>query len=284
MRLPDINDREYLIYNGYDNGELSRIIHMVSRIDSNSGITMYIDWTNLNEKVKKLPAEYSEFQRKFVFSSKYHTLTSSRDYWFRTAKSEGKKGLVGIDLDIDIAGLHAIFVKYNWDGETLKKKTSRIDLKKGYSYWDMTSFALIGMRFFEPEKGGIAYLVDADFANEIPVSFRYYGDETVNVPAGSFNTKKYGFVITDPFLNGLLGKQAEEYYIWVDKKQQGLMIQSIRPGGQVNKLAKIGIWQREAEDGDLLNRRDILAANGICPQGRAGSNRSPFTNRQVQPL
>jgi len=240
MKTPLIVDGESLEYYGYENGDLSRVTHFVSKVDSNTNITMFVDGTNIYSKLKKLSADYSNYQYRFSFSYHYGTLLQSRDYWLQQAKINGDKGEVGITLDIDLTNLRAVTEDFTWDGENLKTMTSRMELKKGYSYWDINSFGLIGMRFFDPEKGGIAYIIASHAAKEpVPVSFRYYGNETVDVPAGTFKTRKYGFTIADPFLNGLLGKFAGEYFIWMDTSPRALMVKSITMEGITYKLAKI---------------------------------------------
>jgi hypothetical protein len=241
LKNPAITDGESLVYYGYEKGEFLRVGYFVSRIDSNTDITMYFDGTNVNSKIKKLPENYTDYEYRFSFSCRYGTLLQSWSYWLPLAKLEGYKGNVGLTLDIDIENLRASIIEYNWDGENLTKKSARMNLKRGYSYWDINSFGLIGMRFFEPEKGGIAYVIASEGAKDpIPISFRFYGEESLTVPAGNFKTKKYGFVISDPFLSGLLGKFASEYYAWIDESPKAFLVQSITMEGITYKLAKIG--------------------------------------------
>lgn len=241
---PEVTDGEYTVYYAYENGEFNHVTHFVSRLDKDSNITMYAEGTNLFEKIKKLPENYTDYQYTIKFSFKYGTLIQSKNYWLHLAKLENSNGIVGHNLMIDVTNLRAITELYYWDGEKLKTSISRMDLKAGYSYWDINSFGLIGMRFFDPAKGGIIYIIAADSSKEpIPVSFRYYGEETVNVPAGTFKTKKYGFTIADQFLNGLLGKFASQYMIWIEDSPRALMIQSTSMDNIEFKLAKIGIWK-----------------------------------------
>jgi hypothetical protein len=243
LSFPSIRDGEYVIYNNYDKGELSEIDYYVSTIDSNSNITMFAGWTNLITRVK-LPLNYSNFEERLDFSFQYKTLVHSRDYWLPAARLEGKKGNVGTDLEIDLTNLKAEIKDYSWDGINITVSTGKMGLKKGYSYWDMDSFGMIGLRFIKPEKGGIAYIITSGLAKDpVPVSFRYYGRETVVVPAGIFKTKKYGFVVADPFLNGLLGRFANESFVWIENSPRALLVKANFMGDYLIKLLREGIWK-----------------------------------------
>jgi len=237
-----IADGEFLIYDGYSGGEKSWVNYTVSRLDGSNNIVMYIGFDEIKSKYKA-PDHYTNYEERIDVSLKGATLIRSRDYWLDYMKMLNRKGQAGTEIEINTNDSEAYSRIYNWDGINITTSTSKTRIKPGYSYWDIDSLGMIGMRFLDLAKPGIVYVIAPEFAKEpVPASFKYYGDEAVDVPAGKFLAGKYGFTISDPFLGKLLGKYASDYIVWVEKGTRGLTVMAKGPWGE-SRLEKISTWK-----------------------------------------
>jgi hypothetical protein len=237
-----ISDGEYLVYAGYSGGEKSFILHMVIRLKGNDHIVMYMGATNMKSKYK-MREFYTNYEQQIDVSLTGASLVRSRDNWLDYIKFLNQKGRSGAEIDIRTNELEAYSMEYNWDGHNITTMTSKMRIKPGYSYWDINSLGLIGMRFLDLNKPGIVFVIAPEFAKEpVPVSFKYYGEETLEVPAGKFETRKYGFTVADPFLGNLLRKYSNEFLVWIEKGSRGLIVLAKSPWGET-RLSKIETWK-----------------------------------------
>ena len=90
-------------------------------------------------------------------------------------------------------------------------KTSRVPIKTGYPVWDVPSVAFVATRYLDYESKGMIYgVVPATVKEAVPVMARFIKKETIEVPAGRFQTIKLGVGIPDAFLANLLDYTVED--------------------------------------------------------------------------
>ncbi|MGA2142948.1 MAG: hypothetical protein ABSG94_11075, partial [Brevinematales bacterium] len=78
----------------------------------------------------------------------------------------------------------------------------------------------------------------------IPLCFKYYGDEKIDIPAGKFEAGKYGYAVADPFLGKLIRllHDASQDYLYIEKSERGLLVET-KTSDSITKLEKIGAWK-----------------------------------------
>jgi len=241
VRKADITDGEFLVYGNYTGGEKTGIENIVIRLEKGDKAILYIEDTNSEEN---MPVYYTNYREQIEVSLTAGSMIKIHKSWLDDMKKANLKGLCGNDIEISTNDLAAYCKNYNWDGYQVTTQTSRLPVKKGYSYWDPDSI-ITGMRFLDMTKPGIIYTVLPQIAKEpIPVSFKYYGDVTVNVPGGKFVTGKYGYSISDPFMAKLIGgfHDTSLDFIYMEKSTRGLFVESVT-SGNYTKLEKDGIWK-----------------------------------------
>ncbi len=236
-----VTDGEFLVYGYYQGGEITGIMNIVIRLKGNDRAVIYIDRTNTEEN---MPESYTNYHERIEVSLSGGSLIKSRSMRLDEIKKTKNKGQAGFEIDIDTNDMKAIFREYYWDGYTISTMNSHMPIKPGYSCWDPDSI-VIGMRFLDMSKPGIAYsIIPRVVKDPIPISSKYYGDETVDVPAGKFKVGKYGYTIADPFIGKLIQgfHDVSQDFIYIEIGSRGLVIETKNPDG-ILKLEKAGTWR-----------------------------------------
>lgn len=203
---------------------------------------MYIHGLVLKEH-KQYPEYYTNFDTRIVISLKDASMIS---YYFNnlTDAGENKSDFPDyLNIAIDRPGKTATIVEKKWNGHEIRTITSRMPIKPEYSTWDMNSLGFIGARFLDLNGKGVVYAIVPEIIKEpVLCSFQNLGKETVTVNAGKFNTVKFGFTLSDPFLSSLMSQYTKVFLEWKEDNERGLIIKLSSPWG-VSVLEEEGIWK-----------------------------------------
>ena len=238
-----IKDNEFLKYDNFIGGEKYQDIYIVSRIQPDSKIIqIFIGKHNVGSPFL-MPKNYTNFQRQFEVALDTGSLVRSFGDYRDQYKTEKKTGEVYFSLEIDWKRNAAVYTAKIWDGYDMMTKTSRVPIKTGYPVWDVPSVAFVATRYLDYESKGMIYgVVPATVKEAVPVMARFIKKETIEVPAGRFQTIKLGVGIPDAFLANLLETYVKEMFVWVEDSPRSLVIQTQSPT-ELYKLREIGEWQ-----------------------------------------
>lgn len=241
VRKVDIPDGEFLVYGHYTGGEKTGFENIVIRLEGGDKAVLYVEETNTEEN---MPNSYTNYREQIEVSLAEGSMSKIHKSWLDDMKKTDRKGLCGYEIEINTNNLLAYCKNYNWDGTGVTTQTSRLRLKKGYSFWDPDSI-ITGMSFLDLTKPGIMYaIMPGIFKDPLPVSFIYYGDEKIDIPAGKFIAGKYGYSIADQFMAKLMQgfHDTTKDFIYISKDSRGLFLESDE-SGKYTKLEKIGTWK-----------------------------------------
>ncbi len=226
-----IADGEYLKYRSYVNGEISEYFYTVSKVNkAEKYVKIFYQTINAGTS-DQLPSDYSKYNGFISVSLETGSMIEDYDNQLKSIKKYNKTGIMAFDLKVDPDNEKVNYEQQLWDGYELKRTFSKVRIKKEYPVYNSMAFIWVGMRFLDIMGGGILLLVEPFALKEaIPCYVRYIGKETIETPAGKFNTIKIGFTCADPFLGKLLDAYAREGAFWVEDSPRALVIKAHRPG------------------------------------------------------
>jgi hypothetical protein len=244
FKKPDIQDMEYFKYAESKGGEIESYMYNVCSYSNNGDVLiMYSGFYNVTNK--NIPKRVEDFPTKYIIDLKKFTLISmeydnSNNYF---SPKEHASEVYYIKMDFDYNNLIAQSVIRLWDGNNIKTETSRINLKKGYSYFYFLDNTCMFSMIDWSKPAGVYYLVMPQFLKDPePVSGRVeQRGIIIKTPAGKFITDKISGEFANPFLGNLMKGFTENSYTWVDQK--GVVIEFTGPWQYKFILTETGTWR-----------------------------------------
>ena len=238
-----IEDGEFLTYGHYVGGERYQDLSIVSRFSSDrKTMHVYLGKRYIGTDIP-MPRKYRDYQRQFVISLETASMLSSFGDYYKESIAQKLTGEVAFDIAINDEKHVATYSSKIWDGYELRTKTTRVKLVPKYPVWDAASLAFVGSRYLDLSGRGIVYGVYPTIVKEaVPISARFIGKETIEIPLGRFQTLKYGIGVTDPFLAQLLESYVKELVVWIEDSPRALVIKTQAPG-EANVLESISTWK-----------------------------------------
>jgi hypothetical protein len=238
-----IEDGELLKYGNFVGGERYQDLNIVSWFSADrKTIKVYVGKRFIGTNIP-MPKKYTDYQRQFVISLDTASMVRSFGDYTKEYLAQNLTGEVAFDTVVDPAKNLAIYTSKIWDGYETRTKTTRVKLKPGYPVWDAASLAFVGSRYLDLSGRGIVYGVYPTIVKDaVPISARFIGRESLEIPLGTFNALKYGIGITDPFLAQLLESYVKEINIWIEDSPRGLVLKTQAPD-EVNILEEISTWK-----------------------------------------
>ncbi len=226
-----VQDGEFIRMTHYTSGEKSSVDYIVSRINTNTD-RLEVYWQSQLDMKQKIPEHYTNYNMHITIDLQSGSVLYSSYINPETNNNSSlAKGLIraSISLDEEAGVIHS--VDEYFDGYTTKIMRGSMSTRKGYPTFDANSTYYI-VRFLDITVPGIAYLcVPQVFKNPIPVTFKSAGRETIETPAGEFNTIKYVLLMADPFLSKLMEPYLKQGMMWIEDSPRMLLIKATGPTG-----------------------------------------------------
>jgi hypothetical protein len=229
-RILNIEDGELLHYGTYQSGEKVDNTYNYIKINSNKNLLNIYSHSIKPGSKSILPENFTDYSANYEISLERASISS---ILFKNPERNLKdfKGISEVDFKIDFTNNLAILNLKTRDGAEEKASNSKIRIKPGYPVWDSDSIMYIGSRFLDFDSGGIVYALYPLLVKEpIPGYAKLITKEVIETKAGKFNTIKYGFSISDPFLGRLLDTYVKNFFIWIEDSPRRLMVK-IQSGG-----------------------------------------------------
>ena len=248
--IPEIQNKEHLIYGIYNSGEKIQELHMVTEKEVNSAsIETWVDLKNLNLHFigNEIPKDYKSFRQKIVTSLENGMMI---DYLYNYQDMYKKNDLNGkyyrqFKRRKDVEG--AKYISKVWDGYETQESLSRMKLKPSVpAVTVFTSF--VNLRFLDLRDGGVIAMIEPEI-----ISSTAYGSisikkhETIETKAGSFNTIKIILTPGNFIIKTLIGPLADSLVFWFENASRKRLIKMEMPNPGSGKLTyileKTGSWE-----------------------------------------
>ena len=245
--IPVVEDGEMLKYSDYISGEKTAELYLVYKKESLSGwgdVIKVYEFINSMNKPRKLPLKLSEFEGYYIVSLKNASLVEEYRNFSNRITSDNLKGPYQHFYQMNADQKQIDYSQKIWDGYESRDTKSRIKIKPDYPVWDGNSIAFLGSRYLDLSSEGMAYLVEPSILKDpIPFTVKIFAHETVTTPVlGKFPAKKYGALISDPFIGKLINSMMSETFMWVEDSPRKLVVKTQNYTGETLYLESISTF------------------------------------------
>jgi hypothetical protein len=253
LKRPAVADMEYVKFACYSGGEFSFYLYNLFSLSKNGKILLvYSGAFGASAPVSKMPRSLRDFPTRYVIDLEKLTMVEMEEnfsnIFFSAGGQSGPKDFLWRSMNdifdtrmqLDYSKLVCNCKFLYWDGISVRTKTAKIKLKKGYSYFYMNDLTYLYRMIGTTEAGGIIYLVMPQFLKDpVPLSIKKTGIDNIETPAGNFKAYKYSGYTADPFLGSLMKPWMDTTFIWADTN--GLVVKYSNPNNYGVIMEK-GIW------------------------------------------